>query len=260
LNPDLGWLAKRAKARAISGPHRPSRLLFSRSFFAPFSRVSRAAYGVRRTSRLFSETLSASCTGMWKCLLLGSALVTGALAQNPGGVELANLREDVRGLSQRVGELALRVEQLERENGELRQRASAANASYATLNQLNTGLADLERSLKRAIAATKDETLEHVGTQMAKLARDTNTALDSLAKASAPRSSATVTTTTAPAAPAFSDNFPKEGVQYTVQKGDFLAAIAKKTGAKAQDIINANKLSDPDRLVVGQNLFIPGGK
>ena len=30
--------------------------------------------------------------------------------------ELANMREDVRGLVQRVGELNLRVEQLEREN------------------------------------------------------------------------------------------------------------------------------------------------
>jgi len=196
---------------------------------------------------------------MWKCLLIGTALAIPALAQNPpGAAEFANLREDVRGLTQRIGELSLRVEQLERENGELRQRASAANVSYATLNQVNASLADLERSLKTTIARSKEDTLEHVGTQMARLARDTNAVLDSLAKASVPRSSATATTTAAAAT--FSDNFPKEGVHYTVQKGDFLAAIAKKTGAKPQDIINANKLADPDRLVVGQNLFIPGGK
>ena len=34
-------------------------------------------------------------------------------------VEVANLREDVRGLSQRVAELSLRLEQLERENADL---------------------------------------------------------------------------------------------------------------------------------------------
>ena len=48
--------------------------------------------------------------------LLAGVLATGALAQTAPQVELANLREDVRGLTQRVGELALRVEQLEREN------------------------------------------------------------------------------------------------------------------------------------------------
>ena len=117
---------------------------------------------------------------MWKCLLLGGALACSALAQTPGGVELANLREDVRGLSQRVGDLSLRVEQLERENGDLRQRASTANASFATLNQVNSSLADLERSLRQAIATSKNETLEHVGSQMAKLARDTNAAANTI--------------------------------------------------------------------------------
>jgi LysM repeat protein len=58
----------------------------------------------------------------------------------------------------------------------------------------------------------------------------------------------------------FTEDYPKEGVSYTVQKGDNLALIAKKTGAKQQDIINANKISDPSRIAVGQTLFIPGGK
>jgi len=45
-----------------------------------------------------------------------------------------------------------------------------------------------------------------------------------------------------------------------VQKGDTLATIARKTGARQQDIINANRLADPSRITVGQTLFIPGGK
>lgn len=187
---------------------------------------------------------------MWKFLVFGSALSAAALAQNPpSSFELANLREDVRGLTQRVGELGLRVEQLERENNELRMRAS--NASYVTLAQLNDTVADLNRAIKAAVAAGKQDTLQHVAAQMEKLGQQTNAALDSLAKAQATRP---VVQTT------FSDTFPKEGISYTVQKGDTLAVIAKKSGAKAQDIINANKLGDPDRLVVGQTLFIPGGK
>ena len=94
----------------------------------------------------------------------------------------------------------------------------------------------------------KSEALAQVAVQMEKLANQTNAALESLAKAQASRS--------APPA-AFPETYSKEGVSYSVQKGDTLALIAKKTGAKPQDIVNANKLSDPSRLVVGQNLFIP---
>ena len=188
---------------------------------------------------------------MWKCLLAGGALAATAFAQNSSQIEVANLREDVRGLTQRVGELGLRLEQMERENHELRQRASAADRSYVTISQLNDAIADLSRSLRAAIASSKTETLQHVGVQLEKLGKQTNAALDSLAKAQATRPAVQTS---------FSEDYPKEGVSYTVQKGDSLASIAKKTGAKQQDIVNANKISDPSRISVGQTLFIPGGK
>ncbi len=182
-------------------------------------------------------------------LLLGCALTAVASAQiSPGQMELANLREDVRGLVQRVGDLTLRVEQLERENSALRAKAGSTERSYITLTQLNEAIADLNRDLKAAIASSKAETLQQVATQMEKLATQTNAELDSLAKVQATR----------PAVQAsFAENYPKNGVSYTVQKGDTLAEIAKKTGAKQQDIINANKLTDPSHIMVGQTLFIP---
>lgn len=186
-------------------------------------------------------------------LTLGFGLLCGPVlcAQTAPAVEVANLREDVRGLVQRVGELTLRVEQLERENRELRGATDTASRSCATVTQLNAAVADLNRTLRAAVAESKGETLQQVGAQMEKLARQTNAAIDSLAKGMAAR----------PAAPtAFSEDYAKEGVSYTVQRGDTLALIAKKTGAKQQDIINANKLADPSRIQVGQTLFIPGGK
>ena len=54
----------------------------------------------------------------------------------------------------------------------------------------------------------------------------------------------------------FPDDFPKEGVSYTVQRGT-LAVIARKTGAKQQDIINANKLADPSRITAGRRSSFP---
>ena len=102
-------------------------------------------------------------------------------------VELANLREDIRGLTQRLGELSLRLEQLERENGELHAKSRSADKNYVTLVQLNEAVADLNRVVKSAVATSKTETLQHVATQMEKLAKQTNSALDALAKNQANR-------------------------------------------------------------------------
>lgn len=174
-------------------------------------------------------------------------------AQSPS-VDLANLREDVRMLTQRLGELQLRVEQLEHENRELRSKSATATQSYATLTQLNEAVADLNRAIKASAAASKTETLQQVSAQMEKLAKQTNTAIESLAK------NVTVSRSPIASAPAFTDDFPKEGITYTVQKGDSLGTISKKTGGNPKDIINANKLSDPSKIHAGQTLFIPGGK
>ncbi|MGH7944032.1 MAG: LysM peptidoglycan-binding domain-containing protein [Opitutaceae bacterium] len=187
---------------------------------------------------------------MWKWLLAGGVVAATAFAQN-SQFEIANLREDVRGLTQKVGELTLRLEQLERENAELRQRSSAADKSYATVSQLNDVVSDLARTIRSAVAASRSETLQHVSAQLEKLGKQTNAALESLAKSQSARPAVQTN---------FSEDYPKEGISYTVQKGDSLAAIAKKTGAKQQDIVNANKISDPSRIVVGQTLFIPGVK
>lgn len=199
---------------------------------------------------------------MIKVALCAAALVfavfgastLGAQSSQPLSTELANLSEDVRGLKQRVNELQLRVEQLESQNGELRGKAAS---NYVTLAQLNEAVADLNRSIKSSAASTKQETLQQVSVQMEKLANQMNAALESVANARGSRPPAT--THAAPPA-SFSDDFPKEGVNYTVQKGDTLAIIARKTGAKPQDIVNANKLSDPSKIQAGQSLFIPGGK
>lgn len=179
---------------------------------------------------------------------LMSACASFARAQ---AIDIANLREDVRGLTQRVGELSLRVEQLETENASLRNKANSTEPKAVTVAQLNEAVAELHQAIQSAVATAKADTLQQVAVQMEKLAKETNAALDSLAKNQASRPSV---------ATSFSGDFPKEGTNYTIQKGDTIDLIAKKTGAKAKDIINANKIADPSRILVGQTLFIPGGK
>ena len=191
---------------------------------------------------------------MWKILVfaLVGALTAAPLAAQSGNVDLANLRQDVALLVQRVGDLALRVETLERENAALRKQVAASGSSAATVAQLNDAVADLNKTIRAATAESQRETLQKVAVQMEALARQTNAAVESVARSSNARSTVT--------APTFNENYPKEGITYTVERGDTLSSIAQKLGANLRDIINANKITDPTKIQVGQTLFIPGAK
>jgi LysM repeat protein len=177
-------------------------------------------------------------------------------AQNPS-IEIANLRQDVQMLYQRIERLELMIEQLQAQNSQLQNQASVGAQSYATVAQLNEAIAEVNRAAKAAAAGNRTEILNQVQRQLDGLARQTNAAFDAL---SAPSRGGGRAATGPVAPPVFSDIFPKEGITYTVQRGDNISAIARKTGAKQQDIINANRIADPTKLMPGDKLFIPGGK
>jgi LysM repeat protein len=182
--------------------------------------------------------------------LAGTLWATTGIAQVAAqslGMEVAGLREDVRGLVQRVGELSLRIEQLERENANLRRSTQNLDATYATVAQLNAAVADLNRAIRAGDTASR----EQAAAAIKELAKQTNAAVESLAKGMATRP--TIQTN-------FSDDFPREGISYTVQRGDTLSSIAAKFGASVKDIVNANKIGDARSIQVGQTLFIPGAK
>jgi LysM repeat protein len=50
-----------------------------------------------------------------------------------------------------------------------------------------------------------------------------------------------------------------QGGSYTVQPGDTLAKISQKFGVSSAAIMSANGLTNPNLIVVGQKLVIPGG-
>jgi LysM repeat protein len=51
---------------------------------------------------------------------------------------------------------------------------------------------------------------------------------------------------------------PRQDTVYTVQLGDTLGSIAKQFGVSVDVIIESNSLTNPDVLMVGQELKIPG--
>jgi LysM repeat protein len=191
------------------------------------------------------------------CLILTGLFVCAvpARAQNQSlAAAVASMQQEMLLLRERSQQLSLRVEELEAQNAELRKAVAGTGQSYATVTQLNTAVADFNTAIRAAQQQTKSEVLSQVGGQMEKLANQTNAALDAAARQSRP------TPVAAPPAAApqtFSDNFPKEGVNHTVQPGETVSQIAKKHGAKLADVLNANKIADATRVQVGQVLFIP---
>ena len=155
---------------------------------------------------------------------------------------LAGMREDIRILDERTRSLTVEIEQLKRENSALR---SQGDANYVTMAQMTAALSDLERALR----AGDKELAITISKDMERLAKQTNAAIDALAKGSARSTAPKVQFTPVPA------NTP--GVTYVVQQGDTLASIAKKFNAKVPDIQNANEIVDPTKIQVGQALFIP---
>ena len=173
---------------------------------------------------------------------LGIALTLPIAGRAQSAADLTNLREDINGLTQRVSELTLRVEQLE--NAAAMSRGSKPGGDVVTSSQLQAAVADLTAQMERLRAAVPVAAAAVPAAEPAAGQRVGDNALHPADKKTA----------------TFSADFPKQGISYAVQKGDTLALIAKKTGAKFQDIVNANQLADPSKIRIGQKLFIPGGK
>jgi LysM repeat protein len=49
-----------------------------------------------------------------------------------------------------------------------------------------------------------------------------------------------------------------QNATHTVQRGEILASIARQYGVSVADVIRANNITNPDRILAGQQLIIPG--
>ena len=158
-------------------------------------------------------------------LLLFLTSATALLAQQRSGLD-----SEVASLRQAIAQAHLKMEALESEVEHLEQRIRDNEARYK---------ADMDRfrqDMARQNERQKDDILHAIEPK-----------LDKLAGSTAPEKPA----------PVFSNNYPKEGISYTVQAGDTLSGIAQKNGARMDDIKNANKIADPSKLQVGQTIFVP---
>lgn len=166
---------------------------------------------------------------------------------------VVNLTEDVQCLRQQIGQTNAAMEELQANQRMMQKHVDECIATVkAVTPQLNTLAANrdaLYLKQKREILA---EVAKQLDSLLEKLEKQNQRTLQTLSKTT---SSTTPHANTAKTN--FSNDYPKNGVVYTVQKGDSLSLIAQKHGATIKDIQNANHIVNPTDLQAGQTLFIP---
>ena len=60
-----------------------------------------------------------------------------------------------------------------------------------------------------------------------------------------------------PPGASFSTDYPKNGFVHKVEKGETVSSIAVKYSSKIKWIIDSNRISDPTKVFVGKELFVP---
>lgn len=173
-------------------------------------------------------------------------------------VELANLKADIQVLDRRLREmniamedLALRNRQLAAELEQTKRQATQASGGVRHA-QLDQAINQLRQQIQAASSEQRRQILKEVTQQIEALGNQTQAAIDTLARSVSARPG-----TTATPQQSFSEDFPKEGVSYTVQAGDTLSGIASRHNSTIRDIQNANQISNPASIQIGQTLFIP---
>ncbi|MDA8991620.1 LysM peptidoglycan-binding domain-containing protein [Opitutales bacterium] len=171
-----------------------------------------------------------------------------------GNVQVANLKQDLELISREVAGLRSEVELLRRENAQLRvvvdsfskKTNSSQNLSSAQVVQLNARIASLEKRVQ-ANSSSQSQIQANTDKQIQELIKQMNLGFDKVSKS----------TPSPVPAKSFSTDYPQKGFVHKVEKGETVSSIAKKYKSKVSWIINANQISDPTKVFVGKELFVP---
>ena len=181
-------------------------------------------------------------------------LISPVAAQDSLRLTVANLSQDVNLLGQSLKTMRLEIEDLRRENARIRAQVVAASSKSATnaqISNLSVAIETLRREYGSADAQQKQQILAELNRQISVLAKETQSAINSIAKAAYNQPQVSTP-------PHFSDDFPKTGKTYVVRSGDTLSKIARDHGSTIKHIQNANKIVNPSKdLQVGETIFIP---
>ena len=171
-----------------------------------------------------------------------------------GNVQVANLKQDLELISRELTGLRSEVELLRRENAQLRvvvdsfskKTNSDQGVSAAQVIQINSRLSSLEKRVQ-ANTGSQATMQTSVNQQMQELIKQMNDGFETVSKSTA----------TPTPAKTFSTDYPQKGFVHKVEKGETVSSIAKKYESKVKWIIDANQITDPTKVFVGKELFVP---
>ena len=160
--------------------------------------------------------------------------------------EQMQAREDMLIVQDKMQKLDGRIEGLELEVDRLRQEVNASRSAPSPVQPLQARLDDLETRIRAVDAARerdKQEIVDKLSSKITQIVGSSKSSGSSAArKQSAKKSSSSSSQT---------------GYEHEVQAGETLSAIAAAYGVTSKVILDNNDIKDPNRLRVGQKLFIP---
>lgn len=175
-----------------------------------------------------------------------------AFSQQRSQASLAGLLEDVAALRAEVARLSMELDELRAENARL---LELAEKKVNPADEPAAKIASLRAEVKEMVAVQRREITSETDAKIKALADITNRALADLSKSV----NAVAVSVNAPT-PAPVDkpkDFPDHGIEYTVKSGDTLSKIISQNRSKQSWILYANPELDPNKIFVGQKLFVP---
>lgn len=156
-------------------------------------------------------------------------------------------REDMLIVQDKMQKLDGRIEGLELEVERLRQEADSTRSGPSPVQPLQARLDDLEARIRTVDAARerdKQEIVDKLSRQVAQIV-------------SSSKSSGSSASVRKQGSKKSSSSGSQTGYEHEVQAGETLSAIASAYGVSSKAILDNNDIKDPNRLRVGQKLFIP---
>lgn len=164
---------------------------------------------------------------------------------------IAGLSEDIAALRSEVARLRLELEELRAENARLLQ---LAEKRVNPGDEVAAKVASLRAEFKETLSVQRREITNETDAKIKALADMTNRAMADLSKSV---NRAATASEAAPENLVKPKDFPAGGIEYTVKPGDTLGKIIERQGSKKAWILYANPTLNPDKIFVGQKIFVP---
>jgi len=155
-------------------------------------------------------------------------------------------REDMLIVQDKMQKLDGRIEGLELEVERLRRDVDSARSGPSPVQPLQARLDDLETRIRAVDAARerdKQEIVDKLSSKITQIVSSSKSSGSSSARKQGSKKS--------------SSSGSQTGYEHEVQSGETLSAIAAAYGVSTKVVLDNNDIKDPNRLRVGQKLFIP---